>query len=93
MKVLEKGPGWSIKVRCTGSGNGGGGCESLLQVSENDIYVTSHTDYAGDTDYYYTFLCPECCVETDIKEKDLPIRIRRKKLEKYLSDKSYGRRL
>lgn len=93
MKVLEKGPGWSIKVRCTGSGNGDGGCESLLQVSENDIYVTSNTDYTGDTDYYYTFRCPVCNVETDIKEKDLPIRIRRQKLDDYKNPRSYGRRL
>lgn len=80
MKVLEQGEGWHIKVRCTGSGNGGGGCNSLLQVEEDDIYVTSSTDISGWTDFYYTFRCPVCNVETDIKETDVPSRIREEKL-------------
>ena len=50
---------------------------------ENDIYVTSHTDMAGDTDYYYTICCPVCGKETDISEKDIPYSIRRKKLEEH----------
>ena len=83
MKVLEKGPGWSLKLRCTGIGNGGGGCESLLLVDENDIYITSNTDITGDTDYYYTVSCPVCGRETDISEKDIPYRIRRKKLDEH----------
>lgn len=29
MKVLEKGQGWNIEQRCTGKGNGMGGCNSL----------------------------------------------------------------
>ena len=83
MKILEKGPGWNIEQKCTGVGNGGGGCESLLLVEESDIYVTSHTDMAGDTDYYYTICCPVCGKETDISEKDIPYSIRRKKLEEH----------
>ena len=83
MKVLEKGPGWNLKQRCTGMGNGDGGCESLLLVEENDIYVTSHIDMTGDTDYYYTFCCPVCGKETDIMEKDLPYSIKSKKLVEY----------
>lgn len=76
MKVLEKGPGWSIEQLCTGKGNGGGGCGSRLLVEKGDVYLTSHTDLAGETDYFYTFRCSECGVETDIQEKDLPISIR-----------------
>ena len=34
MKVLEKGPGWSIKQKCTGRGNGGCGCESTLLIEK-----------------------------------------------------------
>jgi len=81
MKVLEKGPGWSIEQYCTGKGNGNGGCNSKLLVEKGDIYLTSHTDLAGDTDYYYTFRCPVCGVETDISEKDVPALIRRELLE------------
>lgn len=91
MKILEKGPGWNIKQRCTGKGNGMGGCNSLLLVEENDIYVTSHTDMCGDTDYYYTFCCPVCNKETDIPEKDVPSSIRGKKLELYRG--LYSRRM
>lgn len=72
MKVLEKGPGWSIKQTCTGRGNGGGGCNSLLEVEATDIYVTSLTDYLGDTDYYFTFKCIICGRETDIPSKEVP---------------------
>ena len=81
MKVLEKGPGWSTKQRCTGKGNGLGGCESLLQVEAGDIYVTSSSDYLGDTDYYYTFRCPVCGRETDIPEKDIPSSIQKEAME------------
>ena len=91
MKVLEKGAGWNIKKRCTGAGNGDGGCNSLLLIEENDIYVTSHTDLTGDTDYYYTFCCAVCGKETDIAEKDIPSSIRRAKLDTYRN--GYGRRL
>ena len=37
MKILEKGPGWSIEQICTGRGNGGGGCTSRLAVEKEDI--------------------------------------------------------
>ena len=46
MKILEKGPGWNLKLRCTGKGNGNGGCESLLLVEENDIYVLTDEIYS-----------------------------------------------
>lgn len=81
MKVLEEGTGWSIEQFCTGKGNGNGGCRSKLLIENGDIYLTSHTDIAGDTDYFYTFRCPVCGIETDIPEKDLPISIRHKILD------------
>lgn len=81
MKVLEKGKGWSIEQFCTGRGNGDGGCNSKLLVEKEDIYLTSRSDLLGDTDYYYTFKCPVCGIETDIPEKDVPIVIRRGLLE------------
>ena len=90
MKILEKGPGWSITQLCTGRGNGGGGCKSKLLVERNDIYLTSRTDYIGDTDYFYTFRCPVCGIETDISEKDVPNSIRWEILEEKKRD--YTRR-
>lgn len=70
MKIIKKGreqKGWSKEHTCTGKGNGGGGCGALLLVSENDLYMTSRSDYTGDTDYFTTFKCPCCGVETDIE--------------------------
>jgi hypothetical protein len=70
MKVLKKGrpqKGWSKEFLCTGDGNGGGGCGAKLLVEQADLYQTSHSDYGGDTDYFVTFCCPSCGVETDAK--------------------------
>lgn len=85
MKVLEKGNpnGWEIEQKCTGKGNGDGGCGARLLVAEDDIFVTSHTDYVGDTEYYYTFKCPECGRLTDIPDKVIPTAVRRKAMDKY----------
>lgn len=92
MKVLEKGEGWNLKVKCTGSGNGDGGCGSLLLVEENDIYVTAKNYYDGSTDLYFTFCCPVCGTETDICENNVPSRIRSKCLNDYKEKiKSLGR--
>ena len=90
MKVIEKGSGWSIEQLCTGKGNGYGGCNSKLLVEKEDIYITSNTDMLGDTDYYYTFRCPVCGIETDIPENDVPAGIKRKILETEKSE--YTRR-
>ena len=69
MEVLRKGRpqrGNSKKYTCTGAGNGRGGCGAVLLVSEYDMNRTVSTDYGGGTDYYATFCCPECGVETDV---------------------------
>lgn len=68
MKILEKGraqTGWSKEFRCTGDGNGGGGCGALLLVEQDDVYQTSRCSM-GDCDYFRTFTCGACGVETDI---------------------------
>lgn len=85
MKVLQEGNpnGWEIEQDCTGKGNGDGGCGARLLVAEDDIFVTSHTDYGGDTEYFYTFKCPCCEVLTDIPEKDVVSRVRSKAMDKY----------
>lgn len=69
MKVIKKGreqKGWAKEYKCTGKGNGGGGCGARLLVSENDLYRTISAHYDGSTDYYITFRCPECRVQTDV---------------------------
>jgi len=71
MKVLKKGrpqKGWSKELKCTGRGNGGGGCGALLLVSKSDLYCTVSCAL-HETDYYVTFCCPCCGVETDVDER------------------------
>ncbi len=67
-KVLKPGRvqrGWSREFVCTGDGNGGGGCKAVLLISEYDIYETA-SFALGEGEYYNTFCCPQCGVETDI---------------------------
>ena len=75
MKILKKGTPWSIECKCTGYGNGGGGCSSLLLIEDEDIYQTSSTDITGFTECYYTFKCPICGTETEIDKARVPSRI------------------
>jgi len=69
MKVIKKGreqEGWAKKFKCTGEGNGDGGCGAKLLVEEGDLYHTYSPHYDGSTDTYTTFSCSECGVETDV---------------------------
>lgn len=69
MKIIEKGTGqrgWSKEFRCTGAGNGGGGCGALLLVEQPDLFRTSSSHYDGSHETYTTFECSECHVWTDV---------------------------
>lgn len=71
MKVVKKGrsqKGWAKKFKCTGSGNGMGGCGATLLVEQPDVFLTHHHLYDGTHDVFQTFKCIECGVLTDIKE-------------------------
>ena len=86
MKVLKPGSGqqgWSTEATCTGYGNGGGGCGAELLVEQPDLYLTSRTDMKGETDYFVTFKCPECGVETDLKNVPSNIQSKLKKRQTY----------
>lgn len=78
MKVLEPGPGWSLKVRCTGDGNGGGGCGALLLVEKDDLYTTYRESIDGTREDFVTLCCCCCGMETDIGKKDVPYAIKDK---------------
>lgn len=72
MKIIKKGVVadtiWKKVIICTGSGNGGVGCKSKLEINEFDIYYTHHYDYGGGHDVYHTIQCPVCNKETDIND-------------------------
>ncbi len=77
MKTLKKGrdqKGWSKEEKCTGLGNGGGGCGALLLVEQGDIFRT--TSHARDeTTNHVTFACHDCGVLTDMKIYGGPVRV------------------
>jgi hypothetical protein len=80
MKVLKPGrpqAGWSKEFKCTGGGNGGGGCGAKLLVSEYDLYQTESHHYDGSSDYYMTFCCEQCGVETDINDHSAELKGKR----------------
>lgn len=67
MKTIKKGKPWSKEVTCTGTGNGGGGCKSLLEIEKTDLYITTSQCYGDSSpETHYTFKCHECGVETDV---------------------------
>lgn len=75
MKVLSPGrqqKGWAGEFRCTGAGNGKGGCGALLLVEEDDLFETRSSHYDGSTDTYTTFECGACGVWTDIEDGRVP---------------------
>lgn len=89
MKVIKKGRpqrGWSQEFKCSGKGNGNGGCGAVLLVEEGDLFQTSSSDYTGDTDYFTTFQCCECGVKTDVKGPDIPYVTRKSPLKPKVED-------
>jgi len=96
MRVIEKGreqKGWSKECKCTGKGNGDGGCGAKLLVERGDLFVTTNT-CRDETDYYLTFRCSECEVLTDIPENQAPagiIRELRSKAERSRQRECVGR--
>ncbi len=72
MKVLKKGreqKSWATTEKCSGRGNGNGGCGAKLLVEKTDLYQTCSSHYDGSTENYTTFTCPICSVETDVDSK------------------------
>ena len=88
MTVEKKGNGgWTMRVTCTGSGNGGKGCRAVLRINRGDIYKTFSTRYERwvETGFLYrreydkpvqsthwTITCPECGAETDLVYRRIP---------------------
>lgn len=75
MKIIEQGVvrEWSIRVRCTGNGNGQEhhACNSLLEVGKDDLFRTE-----DNVTYCVTIRCISCGTLTDIPDKDVPYEIR-----------------
>jgi len=65
MKPLKEDYGRTWRLRCTGKGNGDGGCNRHMLVCKKDLYLTRAGRERGYTTYV-TFTCCVCKVETDI---------------------------
>ena len=78
MKIISEGKPWSLKVKCTGNGWEGSGCKATLELDEDDVFESSHTDMAGDTEYFFSFECPICGQRTDVNESRLTERVKMK---------------
>lgn len=76
MEVIRKGVGWSKKVKCTGYGNGGGGCGAVLRIEEGDIYETTNYERDGGREFCRTIECPQCGKETDIDFYSVPSQVK-----------------
>lgn len=59
--------GYSWDVTCTGEGNGGGGCDAELRVSQGDLFTTENK-VRDETTRFVTFKCHDCGVLTDLGE-------------------------
>lgn len=97
MNLLEKNINWSIEHLCLADKGEEKGCQALLEVSLEDIYLSyrirTWRDAFGkqinDIKFYYTFKCPCCGEETFIKEDELPPSIQKIVL---IFEKEKGRR-
>ena len=60
---------------CTGRGwdqNGRTPCYSLWEVTATDIKKRTSSDYTGDAETSYGFICPNCGCFSEIAAKDIP---------------------
>jgi hypothetical protein len=71
VRVIKEGKPHEIKVKCTGAGNGKGGCCAILGVVADDIYHTQSSARDESTEYA-TVCCPACFILTDVDEKKIP---------------------
>jgi len=78
VKIIEPGrpqQGWSTEAKCSGRGNGGGGCGAKLLVEQPDLFKTFRVA-RDETDTFVTFKCPACGVLTDLADGAVPHAIR-----------------
>lgn len=59
-----------FQFTCTGEGNCGGGCESVLKVPRDRLFRMSSVVGYGKKQFYTTFECPVCFTFTDVQYQD-----------------------
>lgn len=71
MEVLHR-KCWSLGHICTGAGNGGHGCGSLLRMVQTDLRYYPGSGYPTYRDEAVVFRCPVCTEVTDIDRELWP---------------------
>lgn len=97
MSLSKEDLNWSIEHLCMANKGDLEGCQALLEVSLEDIYLSYRIRTRIDTfgkqqkeiKFYYTFRCPCCGEETFISENDLSLGVKRIVLK---IEKEKGRR-
>ena len=82
MKILEPGKiqeKWVIQHRCTAWGNGGKGCDALLEIELDDLryFTESAISFLGEYEHSVCFKCPCCGKLTGLGLNDWPADYRR----------------
>ena len=70
---------FKMQATCDGRGwnqNGRRPCLALWEITANDIRMRKHTDYSGETDSYYGFVCPDCGCFTELDPREIPLYVR-----------------
>jgi hypothetical protein len=71
MKVVKE-TKWKVRIECTGAGNGGSGCGSLLEAERSDLRWFAGTDYPIERPSAVCVRCPVCGQITDLKRDEYP---------------------
>lgn len=78
MKIFEPGKvgeRWAIQRHCTERGNGGNGCEALLEIEYNDLRYYEGQEFPWKvSEPVVCFKCPCCGKITDLDTNEWPTR-------------------
>jgi acetone carboxylase gamma subunit len=66
MRVIKKGKSWEKReLVCSNTG-----CQALLEVTAEDLYIKKVDDYRGEYEKWIGFICPECGKFSQVKDLD-----------------------
>lgn len=60
---------WTLRTKCTGNGNGDGGCGAILVVKPMALFRTRSYFAGRETGSHVTFECPSCRCWTDVRDE------------------------
>jgi len=76
MKVFNEKNGWFVEKRCGSRLYEGVGCNSLLIIETDDLFIATSEKKHDNNVYYYSATCPNCGLENIIESFFIPSDIR-----------------